>query len=58
MKTVKLDFLLFYLLQNCPFDHVLKKQAHSFFGAWSFLLVHIRFTPSEGIKGFVSCFFQ
>jgi hypothetical protein len=33
------------------------KRAHSFFGAWSFLLVHIRFTPSEGPHSFVKCFF-
>ena len=26
----------------------------SFFGAWSFLLVHIWFPPSEGPKGFVN----
>ena len=27
-------------------------------GAWSFLLVHIQFTPSEGSKGLVNCFFR
>ena len=33
------------------FGHIIKKSAHSFFlGAWSFLLVHIWFTPSEGPK--------
>ena len=26
------------------------------FYAWSVLLVHIRFTPSEGPKGFINCF--
>ena len=30
------------------FGYILKKSAHSFFGAWSFLLVHIWLTPSEG----------
>ena len=40
------------------FGHILKKSAHSLFGAWFFLLVHIWFTPSEGPKGFVNCFFQ
>ena len=37
-------------------DIYLKKSPHSLFGAWSFLLVHIRFTPSEGAKGFVNWF--
>ena len=39
---------------NYIFGHILKKYAHSLFGAWSFLLVHIGFTPSEGPKGFVN----
>ena len=39
------------------FGHILKRSAHSLFGAWSFLLIHIRFTPSEGPKGFVICLF-
>ena len=30
----------------------------SFLGAWSFLLVHIRFTPTEGTKGFVNYIFK
>ena len=30
---------------------------HTWMETWSFLLVHIRFTPSEGPKGFVNCFF-
>ena len=33
---------------------ILKKSAHSLFGAWSSLLVHVQFTPSEGPKGFIS----
>jgi len=41
-----------------PFlDIYYKKSAHSLYGAWSFLFVHIQFTPSEGPKGFVNCFF-
>jgi hypothetical protein len=38
--------------------HILKKSAHSLLGAWLTLLVHIRFTPSEGPKGFVNLFFK
>jgi hypothetical protein len=34
-----------------------KKSTHSLFGPWSFLLIHIRFTPSEGPNGFVIGFF-
>jgi hypothetical protein len=34
--------------QTCPFwAYIWKKSIHSLFGAWSFLLVHIWFTPSE-----------
>ena len=36
------------------YSHILEKPAHSFFGAWSFLLVHLWFTPSEGLKGFIN----
>jgi hypothetical protein len=28
--------------------HILKKSAHPLFGAWSLLLVHVQFTPSQG----------
>ena len=28
------------------------KLSHLLFGAWSLLFVHLRFTPSEGPKGF------
>ena len=45
-KVPKISFLDIYF----------KKSAHSFFVAWSLLLVHIRFTPSEGSKGFKSAF--
>ena len=37
--------------------HILKKSTHSHFGAWSFILVHIHVTPSEGPKGFVDFIF-
>ena len=39
-------------------DIYYKKSAHSLFGAWSFLLVHIRVTPSERPKDFVYCFLK
>ena len=42
-----------------PFLDRYQKHRHvHFFGAWSFLLVQIRFTPSEGPKSFVNCFFK
>ena len=31
-----------------------ENQHNHFFGAWSFILVHIRFTPSEGPKGYLN----
>ena len=45
-RMVKLEF------QSCLFGRILnpKKSAHSLFGAEPFLLVHIRFTPSEGAQ--------
>ena len=39
------------------FGHILKKSAQSFFGAWSFLLIHIQFTPGEVPKDFVVILF-
>ena len=51
-RMVKLDFFFKISL----FGHVFKKSSHSFCGAWSFLLVHIRFTPSEEPKGFANLF--
>ena len=43
--------------QNYPFWACnTKKSTHSFFGAWSFFLVHIRFIPSEGPKAFQTKF--
>ena len=47
----------FFLLKTALFGHILKESAHSLFGAWSFLLVHIRFTPSERPEDFVKRFF-
>ena len=54
---VKLDDFYFYFVYLPPlpitlFGHMLKKSTHLLFGAWSFLLVHIWLTPSEGPKGF------
>ena len=43
-----------FFSKSALFGHILNKSTHSLFGAWSFLLVHIRFTPSEGPKGFVN----
>ena len=53
-RMIKLEFFSKVSL----FGHTLKDSAHPFFGAWSFLLVHIRFTPSGGPKGFVNCTFK
>jgi hypothetical protein len=44
---VKLDFFSFKITL---FKHISHKSTHSIFGAWSFFLVHINFTPSEGPK--------
>ena len=42
---------LFFIFSKMPFlGHVFKKSTHSIFGAWSFLLTQIRFTPSKGPK--------
>ena len=43
-----------FFLKIAIFGHMLKKSTHSLLGVWSFLLVHIRFTPSEGPKDFVN----
>jgi hypothetical protein len=45
---------LFYFLKIALFGHILQNSTHLFYGARSFLLVHIQFTPSEGPKGFVN----
>jgi hypothetical protein len=47
-------WILFKLLY---FGHILKKIAHLLFGAWSLLLLHIWFTPSEGPTDFVDWIF-
>ena len=47
---VKLDFDFFQTFLYWG----IKKSTHSLFGAWSFLLVHIWFTHSEGPKDFVN----
>ena len=44
--------------QNCHFWAYIKKISTFTFGARLVLLVHIRFTPSEGPKGFVNWFFK
>ena len=46
-------------LENCIVRaYILRNYAHFFLRAWSvFLLIHIRFTPSEGPKDFVKCVF-
>jgi hypothetical protein len=44
----------FFFFQNFPFWTYIKKKNIITFCAWSILLVHILFTPSEGPKGFVS----
>ena len=40
-------------ISKLPFlgENITKKSAHPFFGAWLLLLVHVRFTPSQGPKG-------
>ena len=49
---------LFPPLKISLLRHMLKKSIHSFFDAWSFLQVHIWFTPSEGPKDFVNQFLK
>ena len=34
--------------QNCHFGHISRKIAYPLFGAWSLLLVHVRFAPRHG----------
>ena len=50
-------FLFFYFLFffKIAFLDIYQQYQHIYFlGAWTFLLVHIGFTPSEGPKGFVN----
>jgi hypothetical protein len=53
MKTKEVELIIkidIYFSKTTIFGHILKKSTNSFFGAWLFLLVHIRCTPSEGPK--------
>ena len=53
------NLIMFSFSKTTFFGHILlKKLAHSLFGAWSLLLVHIQFTPSEGPKGVVNRLFK
>ena len=46
-------------LQNCPFWHTFKQTlTYPLFGAWSLLLVHVRFTLRQGPKYFKNAFFR
>ena len=51
---------IFFPFNNALFKHMFKKNqsAHSLFGAWSSLLIHIRFTPSEWPKTFKTGFLR
>ena len=53
-REVKRWSNLIFFFESVLFGHILKNSAHSLFGAWSYLLVHIWFTPSEGQEGFVN----
>ena len=56
-RMVKLVFFVFF--SKVPFLNIYQtKSMHSLFGAWSFLLVHIQFTPNEGPKDFVNWSFK
>ena len=52
MKTI--EWSNYFPFKIAFFGHILEKSTTSLFVAWSFLLVHIWFTPSEGSKGFVN----
>jgi hypothetical protein len=43
-------FFFSFLGQKYIFKAYNNKTAHSFLSAWSFLLVHIQFTPNEGTQ--------
>ena len=46
-------------IPKLPFlDIYIKNPTHPLFGAWSFLLVHVQFTPCEGSKGLKNAFFK
>ena len=46
-KTKEWSKLIFFLSKISFLGIYQKKSAHSFFGAWSFFLIHIWFTPSR-----------
>ena len=46
------NWILFYFFKIALLKHILKKISTFTFGAWSFHLDYIQFTPSEGLKGF------
>ena len=46
----------FFFFKIVLFWHILEKSSQWLFSAWSFPLIHIWFTPSEGPKGFVNDF--
>ena len=50
--------LIFFFIKTTLFGHGFKDSTYLLFGAWSFLLVHIWFTPSEGPKGFANWFLE
>ena len=52
-RMIKLEFFIYFSFSNFFLAYI-KKIITFTFGAWSFLLVHIRFTPSEGPKDFVN----
>ena len=56
MKTREWSNFIF--LKTALFGHILKKTKTFTLGAWSFLSIHILFTPCERPKGFVNCFFK
>ena len=53
-----LTFFFLFLFKTAFFGHTWKKSTHSLFGAWSFLSVHIWFTPNEGSKDFINSFLK
>ena len=44
----------FFLFKTALLDIYSKNSTHSLFCAWSFVLVHIWYTPSERPKGFLN----
>ena len=60
MKTREWSNLidLFYFVSKPPFLDIFKKNSTFTFGAWTFLLVHIRLTPSEEPKDYVIDFLR